>query len=403
MAKTGMAWTHVAKHRMTKPLRENPGLAISGALHAALIAVALIGFSHPNKFQDTQETIPVEVVDSGEFNQVMKGDKTARLAKPQPKAEKLAELSEPKPLSALVEAKKEVSPPPSPLKRQPDPGLDSAKDEPKPPQTSAALPPRRQVDEPARPEPKAEVVKQQAPPTPPRPAKALPDEVAEALEPKPVPKPKTPPKVEPKPDEQTEPKPVAAPKKPTPVFKPDQLAKLLDQERQKVVAENPVEKPIPKPNSGVEAKQPSQTFDPGDISKFLSKDAPRRQASTGQELQQVASLGSPSASAARMSPLLWGQLDSVMLDQYKRCWTFIGLAGQKKYIPEIRVQFAQDGSLASPPELLNPPSDPNLRSLAESAIRAVRRCDPLRIPDRYQPYYEQWKGRIVRFNPEEML
>jgi colicin import membrane protein len=36
-------------------------------------------------------------------------------------------------------------------------------------------------------------------------------------------------------------------------------------------------------------------------------------------------------------------------------------------------------------------------------MRAVRRCDPLHIPAIYQPYYEQWKGRIVRFDPEDML
>jgi colicin import membrane protein len=59
--------------------------------------------------------------------------------------------------------------------------------------------------------------------------------------------------------------------------------------------------------------------------------------------------------------------------------------------------------LIGQPELLNPPSDPNLRSLADSALRAARRCNPLRIPAQYQPYYDQWKGRIVRFDPEDML
>jgi colicin import membrane protein len=52
--------------------------------------------------------------------------------------------------------------------------------------------------------------------------------------------------------------------------------------------------------------------------------------------------------------------------------------------------------------LVNPPSDPSKRSLAESAMRAVRRCNPLHIPSLYQPFYEEWKGRIVRFDPDEM-
>ena len=116
-----------------------------------------------------------------------------------------------------------------------------------------------------------------------------------------------------------------------------------------------------------------------------------------------APLGSPTASAAKMSPSLWGQLDGLLQEQYKRCWSFVGLGGRQKYVPEIHVQYTQDGSLIGRPVLLNPPSDPNLRNLEESAMRAVRRCDPLRIPAQYQPYYDQWKGRIVRFDPEEML
>jgi colicin import membrane protein len=72
-------------------------------------------------------------------------------------------------------------------------------------------------------------------------------------------------------------------------------------------------------------------------------------------------------------------------------------------VPEIRVHYAEDGSLTEAPQLVNPPADPALKALADSALRAVRRCNPLQIPARYQAYYEQWKGRIVRFDPEDML
>ena len=68
----------------------------------------------------------------------------------------------------------------------------------------------------------------------------------------------------------------------------------------------------------------------------------------------------------------------------------------------MRVQMQADGSLAAQPKLLNPPSDPNLRSLAESAVRAVNRCDPLPIPERYKPYYNAWRDRKIRFDPKEM-
>ncbi|WP_036259290.1 cell envelope integrity/translocation protein TolA [Methylocapsa aurea] len=384
-------------------LRGNPGLAISSGIHLLLLAALLLSFSHAPQFEDAQESIPVEMVSDSEFNQIMRGEKTApKQAKPLQRVEKRAEIAELKPHPALAEAKMDAPAPPSPLKREPDPGHDVPKTPPTPPERSAALPPPRPAEEPVKPAAKPEPAKTAAPPSPPKPP---PPESAEAIEPKPVPRPKPDPKVEPKqePVAEQKPKPIERPQKAEPKFKPDQLAKLLEQEKQKDPIQKPVEKPAPKPKSGDEANESNQKFDPGDISRFLTKDAPQRKASTGRELQQVASLGSPTANAAKMSPSLWGRLDGLLQEQYKRCWNFIGLGAQKKYVPEIHVQYAQDGALIGQPELLNPPSDPNLRNLAESAIRAVRRCDPLQIPAQYQPYYNEWKGRIVRFDPEEML
>jgi len=377
-------------------LPDHPGFAISSGVHVLLLAALLLSFSHPAQFDDAQESIPVEMVSDSEFNQIMKGEKTAaKQAKPLQRAEKRAEIAELKPPSPLAEAKAEVPTPPSPLKREPDPGRDEPKAAPTPPERSAVLPPPRPSEDRPKPVARPATVEPSAPPPP---------ESADASEPKPVPRPKIEPKTEPKPEVAAEqkPKPVEKPLKPEPKFKPDQLAKLLDQEKQKD-QHKPVEKPVAKPKSGDESPEPAQKFDPGDISKFLSKETPQRKASTGRELQQMASLGSPTASAEKMSPSLWGQLDGLLQEQYKRCWNFIGMGGQKKYVPEIHVQYAQDGSLIGQPALLNPPSDPNLRNLADSALRAVRRCDPLRIPERYQPYYNEWKGRIVRFDPEEML
>ncbi len=92
-------------------------------------------------------------------------------------------------------------------------------------------------------------------------------------------------------------------------------------------------------------------------------------------------------------------LGALLQEQYKQCWNYLPLTGDK-YVARIRVSYRPDGSLASQPALLNPPSDPNFRGLAESALRAVRRCNPLRIPAQYQPYYDQWKDWVVGFDPE---
>jgi colicin import membrane protein len=201
-------------------------------------------------------------------------------------------------------------------------------------------------------------------------------------------------------------KPQESVKKPPEKFKPDEVAKLLEtvKEPDKKPPEprKKPEKPAAKPLSGDETAESREKFDPSDISKFLSKEAPQREASKASQLQQTASLGAPNASAAKMSPSMWGALDGLLQEQYKQCWSYLGL-NAKKYVPEIHVQYSPEGRLIGQPALLNPPADPQLRGLADSALRAVKRCDPLKIPAQYQPFYDQWKGRVVRFDPEDML
>lgn len=391
-----------------------PGLIVSGGVHAALLLATLVAFSDGRKFDDAQETVPVEIVTDQQFNQIMKGEKTAKQTQPRPRVEKEADKAETKPLPPLAEAKKDVPVPPPPLKRLPDPGEDDKPETPTPPEKVAALPPPpppRPADPtpPApQPQPRPEALKQPAPTK----AEEKPEpEDAETIDKKPPPRPKeAKPKEEPTP---TPPTPPARPKEP-PKPKFDEMAKLLEQKKLEDMAKaeaartakpeakpTPSPKPPSRPRSGEESDDKPSRFDPSAIARELSKEAPQRAASTGRERSQTASLGSPTASASRMSPSMWGQLDGLLQEQYKRCWSYFGTGGAR-YVPQIKVAYAQDGSLIGAPSLINPPSDPNLQSLAESALRAVRRCNPLRIPSQYAPYYDQWKARIVRFDPEEM-
>ncbi len=377
-------------------LRDNPGAAISGGAHLLLLAAVVISFSHASRFDDAQETLPVDLMSNSEFNQIMKGEKTAPLSdKPLQKVEKLADIAQAKPPSIAPAAATDVMAPQTRAAHNDDPGQADTKPPPTPPARPAEELAKQTPDQvkpdaakPDAPKPDAAKPVAEATPTP---------ESPDAVEPKPVAHPKVEPKkvaaVEPKP------KPAEPPKKPAPKFKPDELAKLLNDDKPK----DPPPKPAPKQKSGDEAAEPTDKFDLSDISRILNKDMPQKKPATGEALQQVASLGAPTASAEKMAPSLWAQLDGLLQDQYRHCWNYIGMEGQEKYVPQIHVQYGQDGALIGEPQLMNPPADPNLRSLADSALRAVRRCNPLRIPAQYQPYYDQWKGRIVRFDPEDML
>ena len=105
-----------------------------------------------------------------------------------------------------------------------------------------------------------------------------------------------------------------------------------------------------------------------------------------------------------MSPSLAAALDAWLTDAYLNCWTPPPTTPQgDRYIAEIRVDFNPDGTLAGTPQLLNPPTDPAWRAHAESAMRAVLKCNPLHVPPQYAPYFEQWRTKTVHFDPQSAL
>ena len=94
--------------------------------------------------------------------------------------------------------------------------------------------------------------------------------------------------------------------------------------------------------------------------------------------------------------------------QFMKCWSIpLGMPYDETYIVKIKIFLNKDGSLSKPPEMLqhermNKPGEEYFRTLAESAIRAVRRCDPLKkVPDINR--YDDWKTLQLNFDPREIL
>jgi colicin import membrane protein len=346
-----------------------PGLAVSGAAHAALLLAIILAFADTTKFEDAQESVAIEVITDSQFNDIVKGEKTAPAVVPEakPRAEKLADITDTKPTPPLVEANRDVQSPPS---APADPASDHASDV-KPIASLSPVPAAEPAEKPAvEPVP----VKPDAVEPPPRPP-----EIQRETEQKPAPE--RPKRVRPA-DKQ-------------PVDNPlEQVTKLLEQKKLEEMA---------KPAKSKPAEEPVQRkYDVSAIAKLISHEAPQQTASTAKEINRVAALGAATASAAKMSPSLMGQLDEYMIDQYKRCWNPVGV-DTGRYMPKISVRYNVDGSLASEPRLLNPTADPAARALADSALRAIHVCNPLNIPARFQPFYEEWKDRTLSFNPEDFL
>jgi hypothetical protein len=87
------------------------------------------------------------------------------------------------------------------------------------------------------------------------------------------------------------------------------------------------------------------------------------------------------------------------------CWTVpLGLPYDDDLLVRVKLELKQDGTINKSEildhERMNKPGQKFYKILAESALRAVRICQPLRGP---QSGYEKWKNIQLNFNPTEML
>ena len=95
-------------------------------------------------------------------------------------------------------------------------------------------------------------------------------------------------------------------------------------------------------------------------------------------------------------------LDAWLTESYLNCWTPPPVIPDGNiYVAQVKVMLNRDGSLSAQPVLLNSPTHPAWRAHAESAMLAVKKCDPLRVPPQYLPYFEEWKVETVHFDPRE--
>ena len=87
------------------------------------------------------------------------------------------------------------------------------------------------------------------------------------------------------------------------------------------------------------------------------------------------------------------------------CWSVpLGLPYDQNLLVRIKLQLKQDGTIMKSEildhERMNKPGQKFYKVLAESALRAVRLCQPLKVPP---TGYEKWKDLQLNFNPVEML
>ena len=87
------------------------------------------------------------------------------------------------------------------------------------------------------------------------------------------------------------------------------------------------------------------------------------------------------------------------------CWSVpLGLPYDENLLVRIKLNLKNDGTIMKSEildhERMNRPGQRFYKILAESALRAVRLCQPLKVPP---TGYDKWKEIQLNFNPTEML
>lgn len=374
------------------------GLIISLALHGGILVWAVAEFTEPRTVEPVVERpVPIEIVPASEITRVKAGTKTgepdklggkpeAEPEKPKTDAKK-PEPKKPEPKKVVPERVVAAAPPPlPPVEQKPEP----AKIEPPKP-VEPAKPVEQNVEA-----PKVEPVKVD-PPKPVEPKVEEPKAEAPKVEPVKVEPPKP---AEPKPEEKKPEPPKPEEKKPEPVKAPAPVRK---PEPPKQVAKAEPKKPEPAKPADARPAQPDQNrnFDADRIAALLNK-IPNQPRTIEQPLpvapqEGPAGRGQLSGRDATMSV---NEIDAFR-QQISRCWVPpTGGLGADKIVVRLKLQLKEDGSLQGPPRILNSSSSSFFQAAADSAVRAVWRCQPYQLP---AEKYDTWRDMVLNFDPREMF
>jgi len=334
------------------------GLAISTLMHATLIAWAMLAIQRtPELHRPEPEPIAVAMITPSEFLRLKQGSETSKVLE--------AKASE-KPTE--VQSKLEAEKPKPVLAPTPPAEPEPAKEEPAPP----------------------------APPEPPK-AESQPDPIAEKLAELPPPAPGPTPEELKKQEAEKKAAEEAKQKAEAEKKKAEQKKKAEEAKKKAAEAKRKKEEEEKKKKSAVADR----------LAALLDKDPTKKGApASASEPTKPTEYTGPTAGTAtgndtvlsvREQDLLRGMLRS----QIARCWRLPGAGGGTETpIVTLRWKMRPDGTVDGDPRVEKPASGPLAALATESALRAVKGCQPYDLPPHL---YDGWAEVIWEFDPSEML
>ena len=143
-----------------------------------------------------------------------------------------------------------------------------------------------------------------------------------------------------------------------------------------------------------------ELFDPNQIAALIDKSKEE----TAETLKKNEKLTQSNVKTSFATGLTLSQEDALKA-QIFGCWSLpLGLPYQQNLLVRIKLRLRPDGTVLRSEILdharMNKPGQGFYKVLAESALRAIRICQPLRVPP---SGYEKWKDLQLNFDANEML
>ena len=184
--------------------------------------------------------------------------------------------------------------------------------------------------------------------------------------------------------------------------KPDRipLPEDLNKEKKKIVKKKQNPEEVKEQIRQVSEFEKKELFDPNQIAALIDKSKEE----TAETLKKNKKLTQSNVKTSFTNALTLSQEDALKA-QIFGCWSLpLGLPYQENLLVRIKLRLKPDGTVIRSEILdhvrMNTPGQGFYKVLAESALRAIRICQPLRVPP---TGYEKWKDLQLNFDANEML
>ncbi len=143
-----------------------------------------------------------------------------------------------------------------------------------------------------------------------------------------------------------------------------------------------------------------EMFDPNEIAALIDK-SKEEMALTNEKSLEVSQSQDPTMNSKGLTLTE----EDALKAQIFGCWSIpLGLPYNENLLVRIKLKLKPDGTVTKTEILdharMNKPGQGFYKVLAESALRAIQLCQPLRVPS---TGYERWKDLQLNFDAREML